>query len=170
MVSFVQWHIDIWRRTVVTIIILCHQHGYPWPSLATSSHRSSHPAGPQGYIPYPHIAAGRPAFARPYDGVQWRTSLMSVSLLLQQCPACLVRLTSIVFVMGSRWPYSCCFVGCCLQDLFTIARSILVELPSSFFSRRLVSIYVVHPYSSIDANAAWKKLCFILSVWLPYDR
>ena len=32
----------------------------------------------------------------------------------------------IVFVMGGRWPYSCCFVGCCLQDLFNIARSILV--------------------------------------------
>ena len=29
----------------------------------------------------------------------------------------------IVFVMGGRWPYSCWFVGCCLQDLFNIARS-----------------------------------------------
>ena len=36
---------------------------------------------------------------------------MNSSLLLQQCPACLVRLTWIVFVMGGRWPYSCCFVG-----------------------------------------------------------
>ena len=43
---------------------------------------------------------------------------MSSSLLLQQCPACLVRLIWIVFVMGGRWPYSCCFVGHCLQDLF----------------------------------------------------
>ena len=34
------------------------------------------------------------------------TSLMSSFLLLQQCPACLVRLTWIVFVMGGRWPYS----------------------------------------------------------------
>ena len=34
---------------------------------------------------------------------------MSSSLLLQQCPACLVRLTWIVFVIGGRWPYSCCF-------------------------------------------------------------
>ena len=24
--------------------------------------------------------------------------------------------------MGGRWPYSFCFVGCCLQDLFKIAR------------------------------------------------
>ena len=30
------------------------------------------------------------------------------------------------FVMGGRWPFSCCFLGCCLKDLFNIARSILV--------------------------------------------
>ena len=48
----------------------------------------------------------------------WSTSLMSSSLLLQQCPACLVRLTWIVFMMGGRWPYSWCIVGCCRQDLF----------------------------------------------------
>ena len=72
------------------------------------------------------VRAGRPAFARSCEGVHWSTSLMSSSLLLQQCPACLVRLTWIVFVMGGRWPYSCCFVRCCLQDLFSIARSILV--------------------------------------------
>ena len=34
-----------------------HQHGYPWPSLATSSYRSSPLAGLQGYISYPHRAA-----------------------------------------------------------------------------------------------------------------
>ena len=69
---------------------------------------------------------GCPAFARPYVGVHRSTSLMSSSLLLEQCPACLVRLTLIVFVIGGRWPYSLYFVGCCRQDLFNIARSILV--------------------------------------------
>ena len=29
---------------------------------------------------------------------------------------------------------------------------------------RLISVHVVHPYSSIDTTAAWKKLCFILSI------
>ena len=67
-------------------------------------------------------------------------------------------------MIGGRWPYSCCFGGGCLQDLFNIARNILVYLPSSFFSIRLVSVHVVHPYSSIDTTAAWKKLRFILSV------
>ena len=108
-----------------------------------------------------YVRAGRPAFDRPYVGVHRSTSLMSSSLLLQQCPACLVRLTWIVFVMGGRWPYSCCLVVCCRQDLFNIAHSILVLLPSSFFSSRLVSVQVVHPFSSIDTTAAWKKLRFI---------
>ena len=65
--------------------------------------------------------------------------------------------------MGGRWPYSHCFVGCCFQDLFNIACSILVQFPSSFFFIYLVSIHVVHPYSRIDMAAAWKKLRFILS-------
>ena len=73
-----------------------------------------------------YVRAGRPPFARPCVGVHNSTSLMSSSLLLQQCPACLVRLTWIVFVIGGRWPYSWCLVGCCRQDLFKIARSILV--------------------------------------------
>ena len=111
-----------------------------------------------------YVRAGRPAFAWPYAGVHRSTSLMSSSLLLQQCPACLVLLTCIVFVMGGRWLYSWWLVGCCRQDLFNIARNILVSLPSSFFFSRLVSVQVVHPYSSIDTTAAWKKLRFILSV------
>ena len=89
---------------------------------------------------------------------------MSSFLLLQQCHACLIRPTLIVFVMGSKWSYSCCLVGCCLQGLFNIALSILVKMPSSFFSIRLVSVHVVHPYCSIDTIAAWEKLRFILSV------
>ncbi len=80
-----------------------------------------------GYIPYPPIAA-----VCMFELVvllllgYGRTSFMSSFLLLQQCPAYLVRLTWIVFVMGGRWPYSWCLVGCCRQDLFNIAHSILV--------------------------------------------
>ena len=40
-----------------------------------------------------YVRAGCPAFAWLYVGVHRSTSLMSSSLLLQQCPACLVRLT-----------------------------------------------------------------------------
>ena len=68
-----------------------------------------------------------------------------------------------IFVMGGRSPYSCCFVGCYLQ--FSITRSILLWLPSSFFlSIRLVCVHVVHPYRSINTTAAWKELRFIQSV------
>ena len=76
-----------------------------------ASGRSSglHPVSSQSYCM--QVRAGRPAFARPCDGIHWRTSPMSSSLLLQQCPTCLVRLTLIVFVMGGWWPSSCCFVG-----------------------------------------------------------
>ena len=73
-----------------------------------------------------YVRAGRPAFARPCVGVHKSTSLISSSLLLLRCPACLVRLTWIVFVIGGRRPYSWCLLGCCRQDLFNIARSILV--------------------------------------------
>ena len=65
-----------------------------------------------------YVRAGRPAFARPCVGVHKNTTLMSSSLLLQQCPACLVHLTWIVFMIGGRWPYIWCLVGCCRQDLF----------------------------------------------------
>ena len=68
----------------------------------------------------------RPAFVRWCEGIHGSASLMISALLLQQYPACLVRQTLIVFVMGYKWPYSCCFVSCCLHDLFNIARSILV--------------------------------------------
>ena len=93
-----------------------------------------------------NVLDGRPAFICSCEGVQRSMSLTS-SLLLQQCPACLVRLIWIVFVMSSWWLYSCCFLGCCLLDFFNIARSILVLLPSSFVFIRLVSVHVVHPHS-----------------------
>ena len=74
-----------------------------------------------------YVRAGCPAFAQPYVGVHRSTSLMSSSLLLQQCPACLVHLTWIVFVMGGRRLYSWCLVGSCYQDFFNIAHNILIS-------------------------------------------
>ena len=126
-------------------------------SFITSGRSSGlHPVSSHSCCMY--VRAGRSAFALPYVGVHRSTSLMSSSLLLQQCPACLVHLTWIVFVMGGRWPYSWCLVRCCRQDLFNFARSILVELPSSFFYSHFVSIQVVHPYSSI--MTIWKSDLF----------
>ena len=113
---------------------LCHHHHLVVPSAQISLTFSRHPFQSfiaSGRIPGLHpmssqsccmlVRAGRPAFPRPCEGVHRSISLMSSSLLLQQCAACLVHLTWIVFMMGGRWPYSCCFVGCYLQDLFNMA-------------------------------------------------
>ena len=109
---------------IIIHIMSWHQRGYPWPSLTTISYRPLLPVSLQGYIPYRYrvaVWAGCPAFARLWERVHKNISLMSLSLLLQQCPSCLVRQILIVFVMSGRWPYSCCFVGCCLQDFLNIA-------------------------------------------------
>ena len=89
-----------------------------------------------------YVRAGRPAFAWPYAGVHRSTSLMSSSLLLQQCPACLVRLTCIVFVMGGRWPYSWCLVGCCSQDLFNICTYIYRHTHTHTHTHIYIYIYI----------------------------
>ena len=122
---------------IVDRIIHHHHHVVllAWISLTLSRHfslsfiassRSSglHSISSHSCCMYVH--AGCPAFAWPYVGVYKSTSLMSLSLLLQQCSASLVRLTWIVFMIGGRWPDSWCLVGCCRQDFFKIARSILV--------------------------------------------
>ena len=100
--------------------IVYHVAPPAWISLTLSRHfsllfiasgRSSrlHPVSSHSCGMY--VWAGRPAFARPCVGVHRSTLLMSSSLLLQQCPACLVRLIWIVFVMGGRSLYSWCLVG-----------------------------------------------------------
>ena len=98
------------------------------------------------------LLVGRPKLAYPCEDINRRTSL-----LLQQYPQCLVRLIWRVLEIGSRWLNSCCYVGCCFQDLFNVAHSTLVEQPSGFFSLCLVSVYVVHPYSKIDTTATRKN-------------
>ena len=67
-----------------------------------ASDRSSglHPVSSHSCCMY--VRASRPAFDWPHAGVHRSTSLTISSLLLQQCPACLVRLTCIVFVIGGR--------------------------------------------------------------------
>ena len=121
-----------WYLVMLNQQWMFHHHHHVVPlariSLTLSRHfslsfRSSglHPVSSHSCCVY--VRAGRSAFARPYVGVHRSTSLMSSSLLLQQCPACLVRPIWIVFVMGGRWPYSWCLVGCCRQNPLNIARN-----------------------------------------------
>ena len=112
-----------------------HVESLAWISLTLSHHfsrsfiasdRSSGPNPISSHTCWMYVRAGHLAFARPDVGVHRSTSLMSSSLLLQQCPACLVHLTWIVFVMGGMWPNSWYLVGCFHQGLFNIACNILV--------------------------------------------
>ena len=105
-------------------IYLTHSRHLSLSFIASGRSSGLHPVSSHNCSKY--VRAGRPAFSRPYVGVHRSTSLTSSSLFLQQCPACLVRLTWIVFVMRVRSPYSWCLVGCCWQDLFSIARNILM--------------------------------------------
>ena len=97
----------------------------------------------------------------------WRSPLETVAYEFVLTSPAVSHISCILFwmvlEMRGRWPYSCCFEGCRFQDLFNIARSILVQFPSSIFSIHLVSVQVVHPYSRTDTSAAGKKLLFILS-------
>ena len=135
----IHWSLSDGKSPQGSITLLSHHHPHVVPlariSLTLSlyfsqsfiaSGRSSRLHPTSSHSCCMNVRAGRPAFARPYVRVHRSTSLMSSPLLLQQCPACLVHLTWIVFMMRGRWPYSWCFVGCCHQDLFNIARNILV--------------------------------------------
>ena len=115
--NYIYHHHDLLARISLTL-----SRHFSLSFIASGRSSGLHPVSSHSCCMY--VLAGCPAFARPYVRVHRSTSLMSSSLLLQQCPACLVRLTCIVFVMGGRWPYSWCFVGCCSQDLFNIARNI----------------------------------------------
>ena len=113
-------HHDVWLARISLTLSLHVSLSF----IAFGRSSGSHPVSSHSCCM--NVRAGRPAFDWPYTGVHRSTSLTISSLVLQQCPACLVCLAWIVFVIGSRWPYSWRRVGCCCQDLFNIARNILV--------------------------------------------
>ena len=75
-------------------ISLTLYHHFSWSLIASGRSSGLHPVSSQSCCMY--VRAGHPAFARPYVGVHSSISLMSSSLLLQQCPACLVRLALVL--------------------------------------------------------------------------
>ena len=100
------------RKILIKSKVTLHHHHLVVPSAQISLTLSRHPSlsfiasgRSSGLHPESshsccmYVRAGRFAFARRCVGVHRSTSLMSSSLLLQQCPACLVRLILIVFVM-----------------------------------------------------------------------
>ena len=102
-----------------------------------------------------YVRAG-PCFCPAKVGIHRSTSLMSSSLLLQQWPACLVRLIWIVFVMGGRWLYSWCLVEYCRQDLFNIARSYWnFYLPLSL--KNVWTLFNAIRTSAITTRVYWER-------------
>ena len=84
-------------------------------------------------IQHPHIvdksvSAGQSAQVYLCLEVHWRTSQMSSSLLAKQCPVYLPHPIRMVYMIGGKRLYNCCFVGCCFQDLLKAAQHLCVVL------------------------------------------
>ena len=86
-------------------------------SLVIHPYHPSLLVSPLDSIQYLHRAdeckvfAGHVRLVCPWVGIHWRMLLISLSLLLHQCPACLVHLTLMVCEIGGKWHYRCCFYG-----------------------------------------------------------
>ena len=75
-----------------------------------------------------------------------------------------------VFEMGCKWLYSCCFVGVASKICLKQHVAFLCCFLSNFFSMRFVRVHVVHLYSSAGTTTAWKKSRLILSGWSNSPR
>ena len=82
------YHHDVVPLTRISLTLSRH---FSLSFFASGRSSGLHPVSSHSCCMY--VRDGRPPFARPYVGVHRSTLLMSLSLLLQQCPACLVRLT-----------------------------------------------------------------------------
>ena len=89
-----------------TLISLTLSHHLSLLSIASSRSSELHPVSVQSC--YRYVPASGPTFLCLYEGVHRRMTLMSLSLLFQQCPTCLACLIWTIFEMWGRWPYSCC--------------------------------------------------------------
>ena len=132
-----------------------------WPSLTTRLSHPSLPRGLQGFILYGtkllYIGSSKSSYVcssmwrGPQDYIAYKfvptfpaMSRMSGSSNLDSL---------MVFVVGGRTASVC-----------GVLPPGLVQYSPQPFSIHLISIHVVHPYSSIETTAAWKKLRFILTL------
>ena len=81
----------------ISLTLSCHLS-----LLCISPSRSSRLQPVSAQICCRYLLAGHPTLACLFEGVHRSISLMSPPLLFQQCPACLVRLIWMVFVVGGR--------------------------------------------------------------------
>ena len=117
-----------------------------------------------------------PTPARLCHGVHRSSSLLSLSLLLQQCPGWLVHQIWMVLEMGSRWLYSCCFVGCCFQDIYLT--KILISAQNNqrrveILPNQLTIVHLVLLSCSYCRNCYWYHHCtylFIIIIIINISR
>ena len=149
----------------------CHHHVMllAWISLTLSHHsslssiasgRSSGRSSVSIQSSRRWVLAGRPTLARSCEGFHRKTLLMSLFLL------CLVHLIWIVLEMGGRWPYSCCFVGCCFQNLFNMTFCILVQFLFRFSYINLFGIHMVGLTWPLWKNCILFYQIGLISIWL----
>ena len=142
-------------------ISLTLSHHFSLLFIASGRSSGLHPVFSHSCCRY-DVLAGCPAFARPYVGVHRSTSLMSLSLLLQQCPACLVCLTWIVFMMGGRWPYSWCFGGVAARTYSILLATFLCNCcPASSWA-------VLSAYFEIITSFFHLKTKYDILVWISW--
>ena len=74
-----------------------------------------------------------------YAGLSWLPCFCSAmwggpseNITYELIPASPVHLALIVFVMGGRWPYSCCFVGCCPRTCSKLLTAFLCSCRQAF--------------------------------------
>ena len=180
--DWIYWHINLCRllNGKSSLYIYIHHHHIVLAariSLTLFRHsslsfialgRSSGQQPVSSHSCWMYVRAGRPAFARPCVGIHKSTSLMSSSLLLQQCPACLVRLWhinhcrlfnakfSLYIYIKNIW-----FGLVCYHDISTIVRINFYLLRT--FSPHLGSFFcVVSPFTTFRPNFTSGLLQMIL--------
>ena len=109
-------------------------------SIAPGRFCSLHPVSVQSC--YREVLVCRPTLICPCEGSHKRTSYIGSSLLLQKCPACLVRLIWMVLEIESKWPYTYSFVGCCFWGFRKITRTLTQTMCPKCVALCMVYIYV----------------------------
>ena len=103
LVGFEAWHINPYHHHDHHVVLqprisLTVSRYFSLSFIASGWSSGAHPVSSHSCLMFGR--SGRPAFARPYVGVHSSTSLMSTSLLLQQCPACLYSIPNPVMLVN----------------------------------------------------------------------
>ena len=103
------------------IIMSCCRCGFPWLFLAI---RPNHPSFPAGLLDY-NLCPYRAVVDRFLLVVNtcmsvWRGSLKDIAYVFVFTSPAMSHISCSSYLNGfrdgDRWPYSCCFVGCCFLD------------------------------------------------------